>query len=393
MFVGTHGAASITRAWLERSDVELALIANGYDDGPGDGTLRHLLPGMPSPTHFCFQLGLLSGWSPPIATQSPSWLERRITLGSGLKELAEAIVALEVPSAAVSKIPAALARNLRALSAHLNKLALDEPPDLGGCTFGELALAGAYLRHDRDFNRALARFSKRLGTQGRLVNVAMGEGRFVSALGEDGRVLASSAKIDAARDDARVSALYLTDVPLRPDQLIALDELDEEHRRDVLSVLNSDSAVSLEATYALRSADVIVYGPGSPFTSLFPSFLTRGVRRSIERSKARVRLFVVNLRQASDALGWSDADLVDCALRQLGDPHNIRHLITHVLVDPYATHRADGVPEGDRTAHGASRHVEWLAEEVEDLRHPGVHAGAHVVERALSVLDSSASRS
>jgi 2-phospho-L-lactate transferase CofD len=384
MFTGARGGASIARAWLDRSDVELTLITNGYDDGPG--ALRHWLPGMPSPTRFCFLLAVLRDRS----AAPDVWFERPLPIGADLRELGKAIGELESPAA--PNLAGALARTLRALSAHLNNLALDGAPNLGGSTLAELGLAGSYLRHHRDFNRALARFSKRLGARGRLVNVTMGDGRFITALGDDGRVLGSSTGIDSALGGARASALFFTDAPLRPDQFVALEDLDDEHRRDVLSVLHSDSAISLEATYALRNADLIVYGPGSPFTSLLPSYKTRGVRRSIERGRARVRLFVANLRQASDALGWNDTELVDGMLAELDDPHNSRHLVTHVLADAYATHRACGVPEGDRAGHGAARRIDWLVEEVEDPKHPGVHAGTRVVERALSLLDAAPRR-
>jgi 2-phospho-L-lactate transferase/gluconeogenesis factor (CofD/UPF0052 family) len=50
LFCGGRGSATIIRALLRQTDVELTLIVNAYDDGLSTGRLRRFLPGMLGPS-------------------------------------------------------------------------------------------------------------------------------------------------------------------------------------------------------------------------------------------------------------------------------------------------------------------------------------------------------
>ena len=52
LFCGGRGSATIIRALLRQSDVELTLLVNAYDDGLSTGALRNFIPGMLGPSDF-----------------------------------------------------------------------------------------------------------------------------------------------------------------------------------------------------------------------------------------------------------------------------------------------------------------------------------------------------
>ncbi len=54
-----------------------------------------------------------------------------------------------------------------------------------------------------------------------------------------------------------------------------------------------DARAPIEAIASIETADLIVFGPGSLFTSIIPNLLIKDIRSAIKRSKAR-RLYVVN---------------------------------------------------------------------------------------------------
>jgi uncharacterized cofD-like protein len=69
---------------------------------------------------------------------------------------------------------------------------------------------------------------------------------------------------------------------------------------------------------ALASADVIVLGPGSLYTSVIPNLLTRGVARAIRNSRAR-KIFVCNLMtECGETDGYTAADHVNAIEQYLG---------------------------------------------------------------------------
>src|ERR1700741_2474448 len=61
LFCGGRGSATIIRALLGQSDVELTLLVNAYDDGLSTGTLRNFIPGMLGPSDFRKNLSYLFG--------------------------------------------------------------------------------------------------------------------------------------------------------------------------------------------------------------------------------------------------------------------------------------------------------------------------------------------
>ena len=61
LFCGGRGSATIIRALLRRSDVDLTLLVNAYDDGFSTGSLRNFIPGMLGPSDFRKNLSYLFG--------------------------------------------------------------------------------------------------------------------------------------------------------------------------------------------------------------------------------------------------------------------------------------------------------------------------------------------
>lgn len=54
-----------------------------------------------------------------------------------------------------------------------------------------------------------------------------------------------------------------------------------------------DAKAPIEAIAAIETADVILIGPGSLFTSIIPNFLIKDIRESVKRSSA-LKIFIVN---------------------------------------------------------------------------------------------------
>ena len=61
LFCGGRGSATILRALLRQTDVELTLLVNAYDDGLSTGALRNFIPGMLGPSDFRKNLSYLFG--------------------------------------------------------------------------------------------------------------------------------------------------------------------------------------------------------------------------------------------------------------------------------------------------------------------------------------------
>ncbi len=70
----------------------------------------------------------------------------------------------------------------------------------------------------------------------------------------------------------------------------------------------SGAKAPIEAIAAIETADVILIGPGSLFTSIIPNFLISDIRESVSRSKA-VKVFIVNaMTQPGETDGFTAYD-------------------------------------------------------------------------------------
>jgi uncharacterized cofD-like protein len=97
----------------------------------------------------------------------------------------------------------------------------------------------------------------------------------------------------------------------------------------------ADVDASHEALEAIAAADLILFGPGSLYTSIMPSLLVPGLRRALERASAP-RVFVCNVAtQVGETEGYSLADHL-AAFRA----HDLDDLVDAVLVNDNFAARA-----------------------------------------------------
>jgi len=73
-----------------------------------------------------------------------------------------------------------------------------------------------------------------------------------------------------------------------------------------------------EVIHTIKEADVIVFGPGSLYTSIIPNIIIREVAQAIEQSKA-VKVYVCNIMtQPGETTGYSVADHVRAIMKHGG---------------------------------------------------------------------------
>ncbi|TMR22530.1 hypothetical protein ETD86_11055 [Nonomuraea turkmeniaca] len=378
MFSGGRGGAGIARALLRTSGLELSLLINGYDNGLSTGALRRYLPGMLGPSDFRKNLLLHLERDDP----RQSLLEHRLPPGTTIGDLNELIDRLAGSAPLAVATREAVVRDLRVFA---ERLASDPHGlELADCAVGNLVFAGAYLRLGEDFNAAVRECARTFGSPARLLNVTDGANAFLVALKADGRVLADEADIVAPQDAAAITGLFLLAEPLTRRERAELAGRPAERVRELLSRRDVPAAPNPEALRAIRDSDLIVYGPGTPHSSLLPSYLTGGVAEAIAESRAVARVFVVNIGGDHDIQGLSAPDLVDRALAYLGDPGNERRTITHVLSHRGAS-RGLAVPLGvlERGSWAGAR---WVSADLEDAARPGTHSGPNTAEALHAVL-------
>jgi uncharacterized cofD-like protein len=158
---------------------------------------------------------------------------------------------------------------------------------LAGHTVGNLVLT-ALAQRLGDFGRAVEAAGALLGVRGRVLPASDRPVELVARL-EDGRVVLGESRI--ARAGGRVEEVRLARPAEAPPEAIA----------------------------AVLSADVVVLGPGSLYSSVLASVAARGLPEAL-RATAATRVLVVNLvTQPGETDGYSAADHVRAVRRHVGD--------------------------------------------------------------------------
>ncbi len=394
VFCGGRGSASIVRELIRWPQVDLSLLVNAYDDGLSTGQLREFIPNMLGPSDFrknlshildlcsdqqyalrqILEFRLPRDFSATHFESLIRFLSRRSTTSvmPRLEELFDEVDHLRKKQ---------IVRYLEAFLAYY--LSQDgRGLTFADCSFGNLIFAGCYLECGRSFNSTVKRLSGLFGSKANLINVSRGENRILAALKEDGQILAREADIVGAQSRSPIQDIFFLERPLTDVEKDWLAALPIAEKAATLSRLSRDVALSSEAEEALLAADLVIYGPGTQFSSLLPSY--RIARDAIRRSPAAVKVLVANLDPDHDIQALSALDLADKAFEMLGDPSNQNRAITHILLNH------DGVRgrmplNGSGRVPGTYKSAHVVIGEFANPSKPTVHSGYQVVRSAFAL--------
>jgi 2-phospho-L-lactate transferase/gluconeogenesis factor (CofD/UPF0052 family) len=397
-FCGGRGGSHLIRELLRHSGVELYALINAYDDGLSTGELRGFIPGMLGPSDFRKNLANFLHWHSPHQYALTKFLEFRFSKSDQAGE----IDCLKKWSLQTKADDAVLPSQLRALVQDLDRLKpavksylaaffeyegeKREGLNFSDGSLGNLVFAGAYLKNKQNFNAAADELARTFESQLRLLNVTRGENRVLVALKDDGEILESEARIVGRQSGKKIVDFFLLENPLSREELDRLRALPEvAAKAAALQKWHRPVALSPEAREALLKSDIIIYGPGTQFSSLLPSYKTAGIDEAIGASKARVKIFVSNIHHDHDIEGFSAAELVGETLALLNDPKNERASITHVLYTGGSSEPSRLFPRG--AVEAIPPGLQWIEEPFENPTRPGTHSGFLTTRRILSVYD------
>jgi 2-phospho-L-lactate transferase/gluconeogenesis factor (CofD/UPF0052 family) len=171
-----------------------------------------------------------------------------------------------------------------------------------------------------------------------------------------------------------------------------LQLLTTSRKRELLRRWERPTGVCGEAGAALRNADVMVYGPGTQYSSLLPSYRLQGLRNCIQENGAAAKVLITNLESDNDTQTWGIENLIDKALEVLDDPHNSSFLITHVLCNCPSVWNAQDLNWLSGSAPAVYRRARTIEADFRDRGCPSVHNGYRVVQSLFEVESQRAGR-
>ncbi len=397
LFSGGSGTHSITEAFIKQPQLELTILINAYDDGHSTGRLRKFIPGMLGPSDVRKNISRLMPRKETCHQALQKLSDLRLPKGFAYAPGMELVrTYAEGRGSSLEGQMGALYRQLTVAQAEgwrdwfgvflqyaLEREQLGKPFDFNDCALGNILFAGCHLAAGRDFNRAMDDFGRYYEISARLLNITLGESLFLVAEKEDGSVLKSEGDIVSAQSTAKISHLYLLDEPTYRGEveMAAAVAWKEVLPKAVNPRLNPEAAA------AIAAADVIIYGPGTQHSSLFPSYLTTGVAEAVAANQEADKIFVGNIKKDFDI---QDEDSGELARKLWGAMSRYgqievtwNDLVTHFFFQGRGD-ESEYVPFDEGAFHFPLETVKLRDWETSD----GKHAGGYVLDELQQIVQS-----
>jgi 2-phospho-L-lactate transferase/gluconeogenesis factor (CofD/UPF0052 family) len=311
LFSGGRGSDVLSRQLIGHPDVALTIAINGYDDGASTGEVRRFLGDSLGPSDFRKNASRVARETRSCPEGIIEVLDTRLPDPCSREEALQALEGVAVSGGAQMR---------QRVDAVRRELDTGRPFEFSDCAIGNLVFAGCYLLRGRRFNDAVDDYCALLGLPPGLIdNVTDGTNAFLVALERDRGVLVSESEIVDAKQQNRISDVFLIDRPPSEDDRIALARLSKEECAKWLEDRSRPMPLNPRLRERIAAADLIVYAPGTQHSSLFPSYLTKDLSRAIASNLTAIKLLVTNIQADAEISGSTAVDIIERAVYYLKD--------------------------------------------------------------------------
>jgi 2-phospho-L-lactate transferase/gluconeogenesis factor (CofD/UPF0052 family) len=329
LFSGGRGSDVLSRQLIGHPDVALTIAINGYDDGASTGEVRRFLGDSLGPSDFRKNASRVAREARSCPDSIIEALDTRLPDPCSRETALQALEGVAVAGGTQMR------QRVEALRRELDS---GRPFEFSDCAIGNLVFAGCYLLRGRRFNDAVDDYCALLGLPAGLVdNVTDGTNAFLVALERDRGVLVSESEIVDAKQQNRISDVFLIDRPPSEDDRAALARLSKEECAKWLEGRSRTMPLNPRLRERIAGADLIVYAPGTQHSSLFPSYLTKDLSRAIASNLTAIKLLVTNIQADAEISGSTAVDIIERAVYYLKEkgklPLPVPTLITHYIIN------------------------------------------------------------
>jgi 2-phospho-L-lactate transferase/gluconeogenesis factor (CofD/UPF0052 family) len=394
---GGRGAASIIPAMLRHQGLNVTSIVNAYDDGKSTGEIRRFFD-MLGPSDIRKVQELMLPEEDPNHAASGALFAYRYDEGAQRDLALDDMRRFTQGQAELAGIavPAGALRNaiVRFVSEFVGGLEVIEKArgdrfNFSDCSLMNCLYAGAYLACERDMELTTKTIDRLFRLKGTVLPNSV-ENKWLTALRENGEVLYSEAEIVELRSNVLIDAVYLLDRPLERERFA---KLSLEEQRYFLKRHHGAANASPGVRLALEQADIIVYSAGTQHSSLYPTYMSRGVAETIAGNREALKVFVTNIGADYETPSYRASDYIKGAYKylRLADrrQYAMPELFSRILIN-------DGRRKADETyvdfdeENFADVPVPYSVGDFESESAPGKHDGGRVVSAILGLYEERA---
>lgn len=397
---GGRGAASIIPAMLRRQGLNVTSIVNAYDDGKSTGEIRRFFD-MLGPSDIRKVQELMLPEEDPHHGASKALFDYRYPLRSeraailaDMRQFADGagqIAGIAVARRSMRHILQSFVREFLDGLAVIEK-ARDAHFEFGDCSLMNCLYAGAYLACGRDMELTTRTMDRLFRLKGTVLPNSV-ENKWLMALRQNGEILYSEAEVVELRSNVLIDSVYLLD---RPPDRQRFASLSPDEQRYFLSRHHAAASASPGVRLALEQADIILYSAGTQHSSLYPTYMSRGVAETIAGNSGALKVFVTNIGADYETPSYRASDYILGAYKYLrlaeGREYAMSELFTAVLINN-GRRKADETYVDYDEPNFREISVRRIVDDFESADAPGKHDGNRVIDTVLGLYDEMAGSS
>ena len=308
LFSGGRGNKNLITALskLDKTDYDVRIIINGYDDGLSTGELRDYLGNILGPSDFRKCISYLGK-----NTDTVKLCDYRLPVGSTRSDFQKF-------TETVSN------ENIKNLLKYFDEFVGDSKFNYSDCAIGNIVFSSLFIQCN-DFQETVDEYAALLGVPSnfRIINVDKGVSRRLVALLTDGTYLQDESSIVNLDHKTKISDFFFIPYGKRLS-------LPKDYRNNLvmLTALNVVPEVSDLAKSEIRSSDIVIFGSGTQYSSLLPTYKILGENNVTISAKSYM---IGNVGLDHDILNLTHQDIIDTALMCFKDQYNLISNIDNYL--------------------------------------------------------------
>lgn len=393
---GGRGAATLLPALLARQGLNVTSVVNAYDDGKSTGEIRRRF-GMLGPSDIRKVQELMLPEDDRDYSDHLAVFRYRYPVGYAREvALAELRRFVDRESEKLCEIELRNPQIREALRTLIGEFLKALVPiervqgtlfDFSDCSIMNCIYAGAFLRFQRDIERATYFIDRLFKLKGQVLPTSV-EDKKLLALRENGQVLYSEAEIVELRSNVRIEKIYLLDEYVDRNRF---DSLSLQEKRTYLNMHHCPVRISPGVELAIRQADIIIYSAGTQHSSLYPTYMSTGLAQTIAANKPSFKAFITNIGADYETPNYNASDYIRGAYKYLNSPEqrqiSMRELFDVVLVNESDLKSSETYVKYDPEGFDDIP-VPRIVDCFESASSPGKHDGAKVVSTVLKLYEA-----
>ena len=349
IFSGGSGNAELARNFCEldnkTNNINLNFIINGYDDGKSTGFIRRLFPGMLGPSDFrknCNNIIIPNNQTNNTLKKILNYrfknFESYVKFFNKIKKKDKKYFEF------IDRLPwnkyLKFVDMIIIFNNYISKKKFLKY-EFSDISLGNIIFAAYFLYNRKNFNKTIKHFSNFFEIKHKILNVTNGQNLYLCGLTKNGEILEDEVSIIENKKKESIIEIFLIKEKLSPrnlKKLIKIKNLDK--KRAHLKKLNIQPSLNQELKSIIKNSDVIIYGPGTQNSSLYPSYLTKGLRNIVSNSKAK-KIFISNIFKDNDIVNESTSSIIDKFFYYFDSKKEEKKLVKNKLINYYFVHKTD----------------------------------------------------